>query len=179
MTKQRNQQAYKIFKRIAVSNKKNLDELTELSELKRMGSSAVDAADLNSVRPIKTDEETTAAAAATTNDEMDEKKLSALDTVRIFFKSRRLLARSIVVLVNWLTNTLVYYGISFNTGELAGSPYLNFTLSVLLELLAILVSHYAFDKFGRKIPYAINMSLSGIALLFVLFVPTSKKKKFF
>lgn len=75
------------------------------------------------------------------------------------------------MLLNWLTNTLVYYGISFNTGELAGDPYLNFTLSVLLELAAILVSHYTLDKIGRKIPYSINMAMSGIVLILVLFVP--------
>lgn len=101
-----------------------------------------------------------------------------LDTFKLFFKSKRLLLLSVVALLNWLTNTLVYYGISFNTGELAGNPYLNFTLSVLLELIAIMVSHYTFDAFGRKIPYAINMSLSGIALLLVLFVPTSKHSLF-
>lgn len=80
------------------------------------------------------------------------------------------------MLLNWLTNTLVYYGISFNTGELAGDPYLNFTLSVTLELVAILVSHYVLEKIGRKIPYSVNMALSGLVLLMVLFVPTGKSK---
>ena len=73
-----------------------------------------------------------------------------------------------------LTNTLVYYGLSFNTTELAGDPYLNFTLAVIVELIAIGASHYSYEKFGRKIPYAINMSIIGIALLLVLVVPKSK-----
>lgn len=99
------------------------------------------------------------------------------ETVKVFFKSKRILGRSLVTLVNWLTNTLVYYGISFNTGELAGDPYLNFTLSFLLELCAILVSHYTLDHFGRKKPYVINMAMSGISLLLVFLVPTSNSFK--
>lgn len=74
-----------------------------------------------------------------------------------------------------LTNTLVYYGISFNTTELAGDPYLNFTLAVVVELIAIAASHYSYEKFGRKIPYAINMSIIGVALLLVMFVPKGKQ----
>lgn len=61
--------------------------------------------------------------------------------------------------------------------ELAGNPFLNFFISVLVELVAILVSHYAFEKFGRKWPYFINMFISGFALLFVLFVPKGNFKR--
>lgn len=101
-------------------------------------------------------------------------KISAIQTMKIFFHSKKLMLRSLVILVNWLTNTLVYYGISFNTSELFGDPYLNFTLSIVLELFAILVSHYTLQKFGRKIPYSINMALSGVSLILVMFIPTSK-----
>jgi OCT family organic cation transporter-like MFS transporter 4/5 len=69
---------------------------------------------------------------------------------------------SVVSLINWLVNTLVYYGISFNTSELAGDPYLNFTLSAAVEIIAITCCHLTLDRFGRKKPYAINMILSGI-----------------
>jgi hypothetical protein len=54
-----------------------------------------------------------------------------------------------------------------------GNPYLNFTLSVLVELAAITTSHYTLEKFGRKIPYAINMILSGVSLILIMFVSTS------
>ena len=52
-----------------------------------------------------------------------------------------------------LANTLVYYGISYNTSDLFGNPYLNFTLSVTVELLAVFLSYFAFEKIGRKKPY--------------------------
>jgi OCT family organic cation transporter-like MFS transporter 4/5 len=88
-------------------------------------------------------------------------------------KSKRLILEFLSLLFNWLTNNLVYYGISFNTSELAGDPYLNFTLSALVEIFAIFMCHVTLDKFGRKIPYVINMLTAGIALLCVLFVPES------
>ena len=80
--------------------------------------------------------------------------------------------RSIVTLINWFTNTLVYYGISFHMSDLAGDPYLNFFFSALVELFAISMSHYTLEKFGRKIPYTMSMVLTGSALLFIKFVPT-------
>jgi OCT family organic cation transporter-like MFS transporter 4/5 len=55
----------------------------------------------------------------------------------------------------------VYYGISFNTSELAGDPYVNFTLSAAVEVVAITCCHLTLDRFGRKKPYAFNMLLSG------------------
>lgn len=80
-------------------------------------------------------------------------------------------------MLNWLTNTLVYYGISFNTTDLAGDPYLNFFLSIIVELIAIIASHITLERYGRKIPYSVNMGLTGIALLFILFVPKGKIRK--
>ncbi len=96
------------------------------------------------------------------------------ETIKIFFKSRKLMLRSIVTLINWFTNTFVYYGISFHTTDLAGDPYLNFFFSALVELVAILISHFTLEKFGRKLPYILNMILTGSALLLVKFVPTGK-----
>lgn len=58
MTKQRNSEAYKIFRRIAISNKKNCDELNELVELKHLASKARSTReDLNSVSPMRTQED--------------------------------------------------------------------------------------------------------------------------
>ena len=78
-----------------------------------------------------------------------------------------------------LANTLVYYGLSLGTGDLAGNPYLNFTLSATVELAAILCSQYTFNKYGRKIPYVLNMALAGVSLLLVIFIPKSKKLIYF
>jgi OCT family organic cation transporter-like MFS transporter 4/5 len=66
---------------------------------------------------------------------------------------------------------MVYYGLTYNTTELVGNPYVNFALSALVELVAVAISHFTLEKFGRKVPYAINMVMSGVGLLLIQFVP--------
>ena len=97
-----------------------------------------------------------------------------MQTIMVFFKSKKILIRTCVILLNWLTNTFVYYGISFNTSDLVGDPYLNFTLSVGVELLAIISCQLTLERFGRKKPYALNMAITGVSLLLIQFIPTSK-----
>lgn len=58
MTKNRNQEAYRIFRRIAQSNNKPCDELNELNALRRMASNGSSGReDLNSVSPMRTNAE--------------------------------------------------------------------------------------------------------------------------
>lgn len=70
-----------------------------------------------------------------------------------------------------LTNSMIYYGISYNTSDLSGDPYLNFVSAVTVELVAVICSYFIYERFGRKVPYTINMVLSGACLLSVLFIP--------
>ena len=78
---------------------------------------------------------------------------------------------TLILLINWITNTLVYYGISFNTSRLAGDPYLNFFLSIIAELVADLACQFTLDRFGRKWTYSFHMALGGVCLLCVACVP--------
>lgn len=98
-------------------------------------------------------------------------KYTIIQTLKIIFKSKKVFIRSSVILLNWLANTFVYYGISYNTSDLAGDPYLNFGISALVELLAIIVSHYVLERFGRKIPYSIMMATTGFCFISILFIP--------
>ena len=96
-----------------------------------------------------------------------------MQTIKFLFKSKKLILLSSVILLNWLTNCLVYYGISFNTSELFGNPYLNLTLSFSVELAAIIMCQLTLERYGRKIPYVINMVLAGTSLLLIQFIPNS------
>jgi MFS transporter, OCT family, solute carrier family 22 (organic cation transporter), member 4/5 len=69
---------------------------------------------------------------------------------------------------------MVYYGISYNTTDLSGDPYLNFSLSAFVELLAVILGHVTLERYGRKWPYCIAMFLSGFSLLLIMFVPARK-----
>jgi Na+/melibiose symporter-like transporter len=57
---------------------------------------------------------------------------------------------------------------------LAGDPYLNFTISAVVELIAMFICDVTLTKFGRKIPYVLNMAIAGVALTSIMFIPTSK-----
>jgi len=109
---------------------------------------------------------------ASSIENVKQSTFSIMETVKIFFKSRKLIIRTTVTLLNWLTNTLVYYGISFNTSDLAGDPFLNFTLSVVVEFIAILTCQLTLERFGRKMPYSINMALTGVSLMLIQFIPS-------
>jgi MFS transporter, OCT family, solute carrier family 22 (organic cation transporter), member 4/5 len=100
-------------------------------------------------------------------------KTSYIETVKIFFTSKKIMLVTSVLMLNWITNTLVYYGISFHTDRLAGDPYLNFFLSSIAEGLSYVACEFMLEKFGRKWPYSINMALAGVTLLCVAFVPDS------
>jgi MFS transporter, OCT family, solute carrier family 22 (organic cation transporter), member 4/5 len=101
-------------------------------------------------------------------------QLGFFQAFKVILTTRVLLIRTLAVIFNWLTNNLVYYGLTLGTGDLKwGSPYLNFALSTTVELIAIICSHYCFNKFGRKIPYLVCMLLAGLSLVVVIFVPNN------
>jgi hypothetical protein len=73
---------------------------------------------------------------------------------------------------NFLNLTLfIIVRLTLGAGDLAGDPYLNFTLLATTELVAIVCSQFAYEKIGRKIPYVISMSITSVVLLIVYFVP--------
>lgn len=189
MAKNLNNEAYKVFKRIAQSNKKSEDNLELLESIKEHKINTTnnrrlhcgDHDDLPMKVVSATNEQNKKINSSDSNlcqksvlaSVNNNNPLTFVETIKLFFKSKKLLIRSCILLTNWLTNTLVYYGISFNTTELIGDPYLNFFLSILVEFVAILACQFTLERFGRKVPYSINMALAGAALLCVQFAPES------
>ncbi|RNA15634.1 Organic cation transporter [Brachionus plicatilis] len=141
-------EAYKVFNTIAKWNKKRPEDLTSMEEL---------------LKVHKVESEVNF---------VPEKQYTIWQTLKIFFSSKILMIRSMVIMINWLGNTFVYNGLSFSTSDLAGNPYVNFGLSAVAEMLGVLGCHFLLDRYGRKVPYTISMTLSGLALLAVMFVPT-------
>jgi MFS family permease len=48
------------------------------------------------------------------------------------------------------------------------NPYLSFTVSALVELLAYIIVHLILDRIGRKLPYFFFAILFGIVALLAL-----------
>lgn len=153
LTNNKSDKAFKILKKVAKSNNRVLPESYETLLLEDANKSKMQ-----------------------TSNESEKKDsqgpLSIFEALKVILKTRILLIRTVAIIFNWLTNNLVYYGLTLGTGELQwGSPYLNFALSTTVELIAIVSSQFCFNRFGRKIPYVINMFIAGLTLIAVIFVP--------
>ena len=69
---------------------------------------------------------------------------------------------------------ITYYGLSLNSGDLAGNPFINFCISGLTEMPGIVVTIWLIKRFGRIKPYSLFFFLGGLALIATLFVPSGR-----
>ncbi|CAG2257564.1 OCTN [Mytilus edulis] len=53
--------------------------------------------------------------------------------VWLLFSDKTLACRTVIIFFNWMVVSMVFYGLSLNTGILYGDYYINFMLSVLVE----------------------------------------------
>ena len=72
------------------------------------------------------------------------------------------------------STNFVYYGITLNSSELYGNPFLNFFLSAISELPAYIASYYLLEKMGRVLTFSGSFLATGILLLISIFVPSGK-----
>ncbi|CAL1273866.1 unnamed protein product [Larinioides sclopetarius] len=71
----------------------------------------------------------------------------------------------------WFVNSIVYYGLSYNTNELAGDAFVNFAICGAVEFPAYFLTIFAIRSFGRKYPLAGAMIIGGIACLLMYPLP--------
>ncbi|EDO45833.1 predicted protein, partial [Nematostella vectensis] len=64
------------------------------------------------------------------------------------FKPRQQLKQTLILWFSWLTNAMVYYGVTLSAGVLGGSLYLNFLLASLVELPGNLFSIWFMNLLG-------------------------------
>ncbi|XP_061193507.1 organic cation transporter protein-like isoform X1 [Saccostrea echinata] len=85
------------------------------------------------------------------------------------FTSRVLFVRTIIIFLNWCVVSMVYYGLSLNSGNLAGDFYLNFFLTGLVEFPAYTLCLVLLDRIGRKKLHCACMVLGGLACISTIF----------
>ena len=86
-----------------------------------------------------------------------------------------MIVKMLVSILQWFTQSLVYYGISLNTDILGGNPYLNFFYFSCAEFLSQIASHFILNRYGRKLPYLFNYCLIAFSLITIGFLPASMK----
>ncbi|XP_056017071.1 organic cation transporter protein-like [Ostrea edulis] len=87
----------------------------------------------------------------------------------LLFSDRRLGVRTIIIFYNWMVASMVFYGLSLNTGILYGDYYMNFLLVVLVEFPGHVLPLLSVDRIGRKKSHFLYMAGGGIACLSTIF----------
>ncbi|XP_064606001.1 organic cation transporter protein-like [Liolophura sinensis] len=97
----------------------------------------------------------------------------------LLFSRKILLVRSVVLFFNWCVCSLVYYGLTLNSGYLYGDLHLNFFLSVLTEFISYCLCIPLLDRLGRRTLHCSAMLTSGLAccstILTVLYLPEDRQ----
>ncbi|XP_076466443.1 organic cation transporter protein-like [Babylonia areolata] len=81
------------------------------------------------------------------------------------FGSPVLIVRTAILCLNWLVCSMVFYGLSLNSGNLGGSVYINFQLMAVVEVIAYLGCVMLLNRLGRKVVHIACMMLGGGACL--------------
>lgn len=100
----------------------------------------------------------------------NEKEESFFDV----FRSKTLLTRLLNCSLCWITNALVYYGLSLNSVNLAGSKYINFMLVCAAEIPGYFITVMVMERVGRKWSLCGSMVICGLACLASEYLPSDE-----
>ncbi|XP_050674809.1 organic cation transporter protein isoform X2 [Leptidea sinapis] len=87
------------------------------------------------------------------------------------FKSPNMLKKTLIICGCWFANSVVYYGLSLNTGKLNGNPYFIIFLMGIVEMPSYVIIMYYLDRVGHRALISAMMLLGGIACLVVVALP--------
>lgn len=71
-------------------------------------------------------------------------------------------------------NDMVYIGLSYYGPALGENPYLSFLLSSVVEVPSSLVCWLLMDRWGRRWPLCLAMTLSGISCIITVTLPSGE-----
>lgn len=97
---------------------------------------------------------------------------NAVFTVFDLFRTPQIRLMTINLLFNWFSEGFVYYGLSLNSSNLGGNPFLNFAIAGALEIPAYILTPIICNYLGRIIPFSSCLILGGLALLATIPIPT-------
>ncbi|CAI8008236.1 Solute carrier family 22 member 15 [Geodia barretti] len=83
-------------------------------------------------------------------------------SVTELFRTPVIRHRTLILLVAWFTNCMVYYGLSMSAGSLGGGRYISVALSGLVELPGLYINYRLLNRVGRKWTQGGFLILAGI-----------------
>ncbi|KAJ6649965.1 Organic cation transporter 1 [Pseudolycoriella hygida] len=104
----------------------------------------------------KRDEEKVISGNQVTNERSDKSPML------LILQSRKMMIRLINCCYCYLTNALIFYGLSVRSVDLAGDKYINLMLVAFMEIPGNLASQFVLKKVSRKWALAVSMILCGV-----------------
>ncbi|XP_040261066.1 solute carrier family 22 member 5-like [Bufo bufo] len=86
-------------------------------------------------------------------------------------KTRNIRIVTFLSILLWMIISVGYFGLSLNTPNLHGDPYLNCFLSAIIEVPAYIIAWLLLRNFSRRYSTASTLFLGGVVLLFIQLVP--------
>eukprot|EP00066_Takifugu_rubripes_P006334 XP_003971054.1 PREDICTED: solute carrier family 22 member 5-like [Takifugu rubripes] len=98
-----------------------------------------------------------------------ERKYTMLDVV----KSKNIRCITLMCLILWMAINIGYFGLSLNTSNLSGNPFMNCFLSAAAEVPAYIVSTWLLKKCKRKALLSTFLIIGGGVILLIQFIPAT------
>ncbi|XP_072256940.1 organic cation/carnitine transporter 2 isoform X1 [Pyxicephalus adspersus] len=86
-------------------------------------------------------------------------------------KTRNIRFVTFLSILLWMIISVGYFGLSLNTPNLHGDPYLNCFLSAIIEVPAYIIAWVLLRRFSRRYSTSSTLFLGGVVLLFIQLVP--------
>lgn len=92
-------------------------------------------------------------------------------TTASLFKTPNMRKITLIICAAWFASSVVYYGLSLNTGQLNKSPYLSISLLGIIEVPSSILLIYSLDWLGHRAITSGSLLLGGLACLVVTIIP--------
>ncbi len=103
----------------------------------------------------------------------EETKELPKPTLRDLFRPRTIMFRTLNMFFMWFSTSMAYFALTFASVSLAGDPYLNYILAILVECLAMPFDYVAMNFLGRRFMMAWSQYLLGVCSFLVGLMMTS------
>ncbi|XP_022095297.1 organic cation transporter protein-like [Acanthaster planci] len=101
----------------------------------------------------------------------DKAKKVKTHTLIDILRSWRILRNLLIMCFSWFVNSMVYYGVSLYSSNLAGDKYFNFFLIALVEIPAYVLTSFTMIWWGRRPSLLLFHLLAGIACVVTACLP--------
>ncbi|XP_029439102.1 solute carrier family 22 member 5-like isoform X2 [Rhinatrema bivittatum] len=101
-------------------------------------------------------------------------QLQSAHTYLDLFRTRDIRIITILSVLLWMVISVGYFGLSLNTPNLHGDPYLNCFLSAVIEVPAYIIAWLLLQALPRHYSMVGTLFLGGVVLLFLQLVPPGR-----